>query len=285
MYHQYAPFFSEFQYKLKQGGSLLYSWDIGMGVNFSALYAYYLASPVNWLIILCPKKFIIEFMTILIMVKTGLCGVTFTWYLDHHFEKKHFVAGVFGIFYALSGYMAAYSWNIMWLDCIFLLPLILYGLEQLVQEKKGLFYCVTLGLSILSNYYISIMICIFMVMYVIVQVILYPPKKIKDLVATGVRFGFYSLLAGGLAAVVLLPEIYALQATASGDFDFPKTISCYFSIFRYDRPSHWKCGNRDRPGPLAQYLLRCGSAYVPSSLSGGKEDHSAGKRQFTAACC
>ena len=44
MYHQYAPFFSEFQYKLTHGGSLLYSWDIGMGVNFSALFAYYLAS-------------------------------------------------------------------------------------------------------------------------------------------------------------------------------------------------------------------------------------------------
>lgn len=36
MYHQYAPFFSEFQYKLTHGGSLLYSWDVGMGVNFSA---------------------------------------------------------------------------------------------------------------------------------------------------------------------------------------------------------------------------------------------------------
>ena len=31
--------------------------------------------------------------------------------------------------------------------------------------------------------------------------------------------------------MVLLPEIYALQATASGDFDFPKTVSSYFSIF------------------------------------------------------
>ena len=41
MYHQYAPFFSEFQYKLKNGGSLLYSWDIGLGVNFAALYAYF----------------------------------------------------------------------------------------------------------------------------------------------------------------------------------------------------------------------------------------------------
>ena len=47
MYHQYAPFFSEFQYKLRTGGSLLYSWDVGMGVNFAALYAYYLASPLR----------------------------------------------------------------------------------------------------------------------------------------------------------------------------------------------------------------------------------------------
>ena len=55
MYHQYAPFFSEFQYKLHHGGSLLYSWDVGLGINFSALYAYYLASPLNWLLLLCPK--------------------------------------------------------------------------------------------------------------------------------------------------------------------------------------------------------------------------------------
>ncbi len=106
MYHQYAPFFSEFQYKLTHGGSLLYSWDIGMGVNFSALYAYYLASPVNWLLILCPKKFIIEFMTILIVLKTGLSGLSFSWYLKKHFGVKKFGVGFFGIFYALSGYMA-----------------------------------------------------------------------------------------------------------------------------------------------------------------------------------
>ena len=211
---------------------MLYSWDIGMGVNFSALYAYYLASPVNWLIILCPKKFIIEFMTILIMVKTGLCGVTFTWYLDHHFEKKHFVAGVFGIFYALSGYIGSLQleYHVAGLhfpDC----RLILYGLEQLVQEKKGLVLLCDSG-----SFYSVQLLYLYHDLYFHGHVCdragdLIPAKKIKDLVATGVRFGFYSLLAGGLAAVVLLPEIYALQATASGDFDFPKTISCYFSIF------------------------------------------------------
>lgn len=231
MYHQYAPFFSEFQHKLTHGGSLLYSWDIGMGVNFSALYAYYLASPMNWLVILCPRQFLIEFMTILIVIKTGLSGLAFTWYLRKHTGKREFGACFFGIFYALSGYMAAYSWNIMWLDCILLFPVILFGLERLVKEKKGMVYCIALGCSILSNYYISIMVCIFMVIYAAVLLILYPPGTGKELAGISGRFTLYSLLAGGLAAVVLLPEIYALQATASGNFDFPKTVSSYFSIF------------------------------------------------------
>ena len=54
MYHQYAPFMNEFMEKIKHGGSLSYSWNIGMGSNFIALYAYYLASPANWLAFFVP---------------------------------------------------------------------------------------------------------------------------------------------------------------------------------------------------------------------------------------
>lgn len=230
MYHQYAPFFSEFRHKLAEGGSLLYSWDIGLGVNFAALYAYYLASPLNWLLILCPGKYVIEFMTAAIVLKIGLAGLSFTWYLRKRSGVTDFGACFFGIFYALSGYMAAYSWNIMWLDCIVLFPLILLGLEQLVREKKGLLYCISLALSILSNYYISIMICIFMVIYFAVLMVL-DWENFKD--GWGKCIGLFagcSLLAGGLAAVVLLPEIFALQSTASGEMSFPQTVESYFSI-------------------------------------------------------
>ncbi len=231
MYHQYAPFFSEFQYKLKNGGSLLYSWDIGMGVNFSALYAYYLASPMNWLIVLCPKAFVIEFMTYMIVFKTGLSGLSFAWYLKKKCGTDTIGVGFFGIFYALSGYMAAYSWNIMWLDCILLFPLIMMGLERLVKEGKSFLYCVTLGLSILSNYYISIMICIFMVIYFFALLIMEDTMNMKKLASAGVRFTIFSLLAGALAAFVLLPEISILKSTASGSSNFPKTVTSYFSIF------------------------------------------------------
>lgn len=231
MYHQYAPFFSEFRDKLTNGGSLMYSWNVGMGVNFSALYAYYLASPLNWLLIFCPRGLVIEFMTYMIVFKTGLCGLTMAWYLRRHCRTCDFGIAFFGIFYALSGYMAAYSWNIMWLDCIILFPVIMLGLERLVHEGRGLLYCVALGLSILSNYYISIMTCIFMVIYMVVLLVLERRMSWEKFIGRGFQFAVYSLLAGGLAAAVLLPEIYALQMTASGDFNFPKTFTQYFPIF------------------------------------------------------
>ncbi|MDO4295066.1 MAG: YfhO family protein [bacterium] len=231
MYHQYAPFFSEFKHKLETGGSLFYSWDVGMGINFSALYAYYLASPLNWLLVFCPKSLVIEFMTYMIVLKTGLCGLSFAWYLKKHCKTENFGIAYFGIFYALSGYMAAYSWNIMWLDCIMLFPIIMLGLERLVGEGKGVLYCVSLGLAILSNYYISIMICIFMVLYFFCLLLLREKKGLKNAAWTFGKFALYSLIAGGLAAIVLLPEIYAMQMTASGDFSFPKSFTSYFSIF------------------------------------------------------
>lgn len=230
MYHQYAPFFSEFQYKLHHGGSLLYSWDVGLGINFSALYAYYLASPLNWLLILCPKGLILEFMTYMIVVKIGLAGVAMCWYLRWRFSEHTLGCSFIAILYALSGYISAYSWNLMWLDCIILFPLIMLGLERLVRGESAMLYVIALGLSILSNYYISIMTCIFMVIYFICLNVL---EGLEDGRVVGLRilrFAIYSLIAGGLAAVTLLPEIYALQMTASSDFNFPQTATQYFTI-------------------------------------------------------
>ena len=36
--HQYVPFFSDYQDKLVNGGSLKYTWDVGMGQNFQSLF-------------------------------------------------------------------------------------------------------------------------------------------------------------------------------------------------------------------------------------------------------
>ncbi|MCD8330606.1 MAG: YfhO family protein [Lachnospiraceae bacterium] len=157
LYHQYAPFFAEFARALKEGESLTYSFEIGLGSNYVALMAYYLASPFNWLLLLVPSGFVIEFMTYLIVFKIGLCGLTMAGYLKKKYQVNSLLLPFFGVCYAMCGYLAAYSWNIMWLDCLWLAPLILLGLERLVREDRPFLYCITLGLAILSNYYISVL--------------------------------------------------------------------------------------------------------------------------------
>ncbi len=229
MYHQYAPFFSELQYKLKHGGSLLYSWDVGLGVNFTALYAYYLASPLNFLAVLLPQSLIIEFMTYMIVVKIGLCGLTSAMYFRRHYRKLNVGCAIFGVLYAMSGYVAAYSWNLMWLDCILLFPLVMLGLERLVRGESPVMYVLCLGLCILSNYYISIMICLFLVIWYLCQMVL-QPLSWEERSRSIPRFVLCSLLAGGLAAVMLLPELCALQGTASANSSFPDTVKQYFTI-------------------------------------------------------
>ena len=73
--------------------------------------------------------------------------------------------------------MAAYNWNVMWLDVIVLAPLVILGIERLVKEGKCYLYCIALSLSILSNYYLSIMLCIFLVLYFGVLLIAKKPSS------------------------------------------------------------------------------------------------------------
>lgn len=225
MYHQYFPFLTEFYHQVKDGESLFYSFQTGIGSNFLALFVYYLASPFNWLSLLCPESLLIEFMTYFVVLKIAACGFTFSYYLKKHFQSDSFSIIFFAVFYALSGYMAAYNWNVMWLDCIVLAPLIILGLERLVKGEDSKLYCITLALSILSNYYISIMICIYLVLYFFVLLISAKKKGQAML-----RFAWYSLLAGGMAAILLLPELAALAFTEFSNFDFPNKVTSYFSI-------------------------------------------------------
>lgn len=227
MYHQYFPFLTDFFHKLKEGDSLYYSWNAGIGSNFIALYAYYLATPINWLCVLVPEAYLMEFMSYFVIVKIGLCGLTASIYFSRRFYTKKYVIAFFSLFYAMSGYMAAYNWNVMWLDCIVLAPLILLGLESLVKEEKYKLYCLSLGLAILSNYYICIMICIYLVLYFLIVLLPLAEKK----VTACIRFAVFSLLSGGLGALFLIPEVLALQLSRFTSSDFPDTLTSYFSLF------------------------------------------------------
>ena len=224
-YQQYTPFFYEFYNKLKKGESLFYSWKAGIGANFFAIYVYYLASPFNFLSLLLPEKYILEFMTYMVVIKTGFMGLTFSHYLRRHFGREEYSICLFGMAYAFSGFMAAYNWNVMWMDVLFLAPLVILGLEYIHEGGKPYLYCIALAFSIYTNYYLSIMLCI----YLLIDFIALSLKKgLKP--GSFVRFGWYSLLAGAFGAVLMLPELAALQFTSFTSSKFPTEVVFYMQL-------------------------------------------------------
>ncbi len=256
MYHQYLPFFQEFRNKLLHGGSMMYSWNLGLGSDFVSLYVYYLASPLNLLVAFCPEKHVIEFMTVLIVLKICLSSLGCFLFLKERYSslrqiskfarKGDLYAVLLGTTYALCGFVAAYSWDIMWMDCIALFPFIMLGLYRLVtQNKVGLYYG-TLALAIWSNYYIAMMICMFLVLYFCYLWV----KQKKGKARAFMQFSVYSILAGGTSAVLLIPEYMVLSYSGSSGIHFPQAAKWYFNAvqgisrmalgaYTYTGKEHW----------------------------------------------
>ncbi len=223
MYHQYYPFFVEFRNAIVNGDGLLYTWSVGLGMDYLGLIAYYLASPLNLLSVFVPEVWLLEYFSLLTPLKLGLAGLFFSVFLNKLFGKYDLSISVFGGFYGLCAWGLGFQWNIMWVDTFALLPLVALGTVSLLGEKKFFLYTVTLFLSIFANYYIGLFTCIFVfLLFFVYQICRWGgwKKFFLDLC----RIALFSALAIGMTAILELPALAALQTTQSSVNKFPTTF-------------------------------------------------------------
>lgn len=216
---QYVYFFEGLKNTVLEGGSLLYTWSRALGGEFLGMYAYYLASPLSYLICLFPDDKTQEFLLIMFMIKAALCGLTMGFYLHKHSEKKNKLTVIaFSALYAMSAYCVVHQNNTMWIDAVMWLPLVTYGIEQIVKYGKYKVFVIFLALTLASNFYIGYMCCIFVFLYYFFYMFAYKDNSVnnprcedKHFAKSLVRIGFYSVLAVGIAAVIVLGAYYSLQ--------------------------------------------------------------------------
>lgn len=186
-----------------------YTLSATLGQNFIPLLGYYLMSPFNLITIFFRPENIKMVLTIIILIKIGLCGVSMEYYLQKKYPNKKTI--LFSLGYALMSYNIFYMYHLMWLDSIILFPLVILGIDYIFEDKKPTLYIIALALSIIFNYYIGVITCLGSVMYFIYKLILDSKKIIKFKVF--IKYAISSILGGFLSMFILLPSLFGLSSS------------------------------------------------------------------------
>ncbi|MBQ3142654.1 MAG: YfhO family protein [Bacilli bacterium] len=206
-YFQYPGFANYFSEILKGNESILYSFRGGLGTNFFAIAVYYLLNPTSLLLIFFNNTTLYIYYELTIILKIGLIGLS-TSILLKYLKRNNLNTFLFSTAYALISYNIIYYSNNMWFDSLYLLPILIIGLHKLIYENKKLMYLVTLTLTIISNFYIGYMICIFSLIYFIYNYFTIPKsKRRKNLIRD---FIILSLCSGLISSFALIPVIIEL---------------------------------------------------------------------------
>ena len=259
LYHQYGPLFAELYERVTDFDSLLYSWNSGGGSSFLGNLYNYLSSPFAIVMLIFGHKNMPEAIATMIFLKSAFASFSFSYYLTKKNNTFSPLVSAFGVLYACSGYFIAYYWNVMWLDSFYLFPLVMLGIDYLITQRKMKLYVITLALTILTNYYMGYMVCIFSVLYFIYSYFSqnnasdtyfgrlakrekglkgfftwgYNNLRNNKLVDSGARFAFASLSAGMLVAFALIPIYFILKSCSATSGTWPQEFKTYFSIFDF----------------------------------------------------
>lgn len=212
---QYIHFFSYLKSILSGENDFFYTFSKTLGGDMTGLSAYYLLSPLNIIFCFFHESHFPAACTLLAAVKLGLCGLTmaiFLSYMNGSMRERNWVL-LFSGSYALMSYNIVYFSNIMWMDAVYILPLVVLGIELLLRGKSRLLYILSLAYSLICNYYTGYMLCLFSVFYFAFRFCVLLIRRERGLGHILISYIFSSLLAGGLSAFVLLPTFLSLSGT------------------------------------------------------------------------
>ena len=162
---QYMPFIQEFKHLIQDPTQWLYSFHNGLGSGMLSLISYYIASPLNFLLLFLKENQLLGGVLFLIALKLILASLTMSYYLITQKKMQSFSTPLLSICYSFCGFSALYFYNTLWMDVLIWLPLIIAGLERYITENKKGLYQWSLFFLLLSNYYMAWMVCLFIFFY------------------------------------------------------------------------------------------------------------------------
>lgn len=179
LYTQVSALFYHLWDAVRGGGSLLVDYTSGAGENFFGIFAYYLVSPINLVVLLFKRNDIYLAISLVVALKIILSSITCLYSLKYIFKKDNLMFVPLSLLYAFSGYTLVCYQITSWMDVVYMFPLIVVGLKKLIDEDKPIMYGVTLFLTICFSFYLSYIMIIFIFLLAFIYIKNNVEKKIR----------------------------------------------------------------------------------------------------------
>ena len=214
---QVAPLYAHLWDFMHGKASIWFDWYTGYGTNVSmSISAFSMLSPFNILLYFCPRDYILEFISILTLVKLTFASIAMYGYLYVSFKNlDRKVKVALAVLYSFGGYVIVYaSCFTPWMDIVAIFPLLMMAYDRLFYTGKKLFYTIMVAIMFIINYYLGAMSLIYILLVGGIRMFAAKDKETwkKKTLNTGLG------TAGGLAlsCFVLIPVFMQLSTSQRG---------------------------------------------------------------------
>lgn len=219
---QYFPAICSFVRNVWNGQSLSYSWSLFLGMNATAYYGTYVGgSFVNFIYLLMPWMSPEGYFCMALTLKTAMAGACFAYFCKKVLGIDGMIPVFFSLFYSMCGFQLGINViNIIWMDAMYLLPLLVVFLTDFLKYGKWKGLVITYAYLFLCNFYMGYIVGFFSALYFIMYAFFYKKnvcKIHKNYVSLFFRYASQVLLAVAMAAFVILPLAMFLMTKNPAD--------------------------------------------------------------------
>ena len=224
--------FQLFMHDAVRSGNILWNWGIDLGGNFLESFGFYnLGSPFAWISILLPKNLIPYAIGWIIILKFAMAGMSSALFFQSHIQNRTPII-VASVLYTFSGFQCSSIVFYHFQDVVALFPLMLVGLDQLVQHKRRGFFLLTVFLNCFCNYIFFVGEVLFVVLYFVIRYLIPKTKKGKESMGAVLADILNCFLEGTigfmLSGVLLFPGIWSMLSNSRASSHLP--VESWFSM-------------------------------------------------------
>ncbi len=231
----------------KTGEISTFTWSIGNGINMYGNLAFYIFGDLfSYFSVFVSADNLEYFFSALIPIRMYFVGFSFLCYCNY--KKLNRSSSIIGaIMYTFSAFaLFTAVRHPYYCDAFIVLPLVMIGIERIINEDKKVFYTIITAINFIVSFYFAYMISLTVLIYGLALIIKkYRSDGVKKILNKILEVLLYSIIGVLISAVILLPTgiefINSSRSTAETAYTYSLTYyrSLVNNLLNYGSGTYW----------------------------------------------